>query len=39
MVKQHLGLDWDTLTPAQKTEIMDKMRKMRQQQRPQQGAD
>jgi mono/diheme cytochrome c family protein len=39
MVKQHLGLDWDTLTPSQKTEIMDKMRKMRQQQRPQQGAD
>jgi hypothetical protein len=39
LVKQHLGLDWDTMTPAQKTEVMDKLRKMRQQQRPQQGAD
>ena len=39
LVKQHLGLDWDTMTPAQKTEVMDKMRKMRSQQRPQQGAD
>jgi mono/diheme cytochrome c family protein len=29
MVKQHLGLDWDTLTNEQKTEIMDKFRKQR----------
>jgi hypothetical protein len=29
MVKQQLGLDWDTLTNEQKTEIMDKFRKQR----------
>jgi mono/diheme cytochrome c family protein len=29
LVKQHLGLDWDTLSNQQKTEIMDKFRQQR----------
>jgi hypothetical protein len=33
IVKERLGLDWDTLTPQQKTEIMDKFREQRRQQR------
>jgi hypothetical protein len=39
-VKKNLGLDWDTLTNEQKTEIMDKFRKQRAaaQPRPQQAA-
>jgi mono/diheme cytochrome c family protein len=36
MVKQHLGLDWDTLTPEQKTEIMQKFREQRREQRREQ---
>jgi mono/diheme cytochrome c family protein len=34
-VKERLGLDWDTLTPEQKTEIMDKFRKLRNAQQQQ----
>jgi mono/diheme cytochrome c family protein len=35
IVKERLGLDWDTLTPEQKTEIMDKFRQARKEQRQQ----
>jgi len=35
IVKERFGLDWDTMTPEQKTELMDKFRQARSQQRQQ----